>query len=112
MHVGVVEAGDNGAPVSIDEHGLRAPQALDLAVAAHAQDLIASHGHGFGKPARPVRFVHLRVVHDEIDRPLIVVALRAHHQPGDEGDRHDSDDDVGSDARRHSEPPGRMDLEA
>ena len=45
----VVHAWDDGGAVRVEHDGLRASQALDLAVRADAKNLVAPDGHGFLK---------------------------------------------------------------
>ena len=49
VRVRVVEAGHDRAALGVDDGGLRAAQALNLAVRADAHDLVAADGDGFGE---------------------------------------------------------------
>jgi hypothetical protein len=101
VEMGIVESGKDGRTLCVDDGRLRAAQAVDFAVAANAQDLVAADGHRLRHRPILVRGVDPRILDDEIDR-AVVVALRASHKPGDEGRGDDSNDDVRSKAGRHA----------
>ena len=101
--MGVVEPGNDGGPLGVDDGGLRTAVAHDLALAADLQDLVAADGEGFGHRAEVVGGINPGVVDDQVDRTAVVVALSADDQPGDEGSPHDGDDEVCGKARGHGD---------
>ncbi len=92
MDVGVVESRHDGSVASVDDLGLRPAQAQYIAVAADADDLIATDGDRFRHRSGLVGGEHRGVVDDQIDRAVAVVTLSADHQAGDERDGDDPDD--------------------
>ena len=92
MDVGVVEAGDHRGAARIDDLRLRAAQPQHVAVAADADDLVATHRDRFRQGSVLVGGEHGSVVDDQIDRTVAVVSLGADHQAGDERDGNDPDD--------------------
>jgi hypothetical protein len=91
VEVSVVEAGHNRSAKRIDRDRLRPLHPQDLAVAAHLQDLVGPHRNRFRHLAR-VAGEHDGVVHDQIDRTVVVVTLGADDQAGNQGHRNDADD--------------------
>ena len=96
----VVEAGQHRAAVRVDDGGLRAAQALDFAVGADAEDLVAADGDGLGELGGAAG-VDAAVGDDQIDRAALVVALRADDEAGDERPGNDQDHDERREPRRH-----------
>ena len=105
MDVGIVEAGHDGGAVGVDDLGLATAQAEDVAIAAHAHNLIAAHGNGFRHGASGIRRIDSAVVDDEIDRTVTVVALGTDDEAGDERGGDDPDDNECSEADRHLVAP-------
>ena len=68
--------GKHGGAVRVQHHGLGAAQALDVAIRADAQDLVAADGDGLLEVAPPPG-IDLAVDDDQVDRAAGVVALRA-----------------------------------
>ena len=83
VRVRVVEAGHDGAALGVDDDGLRALEALNLAVRSDADDLVAAHGHRLRQIGAAIGRVDLAVDDDQIHR-AIVFALRADDETGDE----------------------------
>ena len=81
---------------------LRAAQAVDFAVAADTQDLVSAHRHRFRHRPGGIGGIDLAVENNEIDGAVVVVALRADHEAGDEGRGNDADDDVSGEAGGHA----------
>ncbi len=96
----VVEAGHDRAALGVDDDGLRALEALNLAVRSDADDLVAANGHGFGEIAAAVGGVDLAVDHDQIHR-AIVFALRADDETGDESHPDNESHGISREAGRH-----------
>jgi hypothetical protein len=49
MRVNVIEAGQDGAALRVEDFGIRAAQAIEVLIAADPQDAIAADGDGFLK---------------------------------------------------------------
>src|SRR5918995_126098 len=96
----VVEAWQHRATVRVDHGGLGAAQALDFAVGADAENLIAADGNGLGE-RRGAAGVHAAVGDDEIDQSALVIALRADDEAGDESPGYDQNHDERREPRRH-----------
>ena len=101
VRVAVVEPRQDRRAMRVDHRRLRPAQALDVAIAAHAQDGVAPHGDGLGKRGA-LRGVDPAVGDDEIDRAVQLVTLGPDDEPGHQRAGHDEDDDVGGDPRRHA----------
>ncbi len=99
-HVGLDEPRQHGAAFCVDHDRLRTTQALDLARAADAKDLVALNRDRFGVGVFAVRGVETAVDHHQIDG-AIVFALRADDETGDEGDADDDSDDVRRETSGH-----------
>ena len=97
----IIESGKHGAPLRVDNDRLGALKAGDFAIAADPKDLVAADGDGFGHRAATVGGIDARIPDDEVHGTVVVVALGADHEAGDEGDRDDRDNNVSGQARRH-----------
>jgi hypothetical protein len=67
MHVGIVEAGDDGSPASVNDARLRAPQEQNLSVLTRSSYPSVRYGDRFDKRGYPVRG-NLGVVQNELSR--------------------------------------------
>ena len=97
----IVESRQNHAATRVDDDGLGPLQAGDFAGGADAQDLVAADGNGLGGRAAAVGRVDRGVGDDEVDRPIVVVALGPDDEAGDERRRDDRDNNVSGQAGRH-----------
>ncbi len=95
-----LKPGHHRAALGVDHDGLRAPESLNLAVRADADDLVAANRDGLREIAAAVGRVDLAVDDDQIDR-AIVFALRADDQTGDESDPDNEGHGVSREAGRH-----------
>ena len=90
----------------VDADGLATTKALDVAVRSDLQDLVAANRDGFSERAAGPR-KHLSVGDDEIDGTVLVLALRADDQAGDQRAGDDQDDDESGEPRRHAASASR-----
>ena len=103
--VGVVETGEDGRALRVDDGRLRTAIAHDLALAADLENLVAADRDRVGDRAEIVGGIHPGVVDDQIDRTAVVGALGADDEPGDERAGHDRDDEVSGKTRGHGGRP-------
>ena len=100
LHARVVQPRQDGRTVRVEHDGLRAAQALDLAIRSDPQYLIAANGDGFLKVGAAAG-IDLAVDDDEVDGAAGIIALRADNEAGDEGGADDDGNKNGRKARRH-----------
>ncbi len=100
VRVRVVEPGHDRAALGVDDDGLRALEALNFAVRADADDLVAADGDRLREIGAAIGGVDLAVDDDQIDR-AIVFALRADDETGDEGHPDDERHDICRETGRH-----------
>jgi hypothetical protein len=67
----------------VDDGRLGSAQPVDFAIAADSQDLVSSNRDRLGHRPVAIGGIDCRVVHDQIDRPIVVVALGANDQSRD-----------------------------
>ena len=87
-------------PVRVEDDGLGSTQALDLAIRADPQNLVAANGDRFLEVGAATR-VHLAIDDDEVDGAAGVIALCADNKAGDERRADDDADKNGGKSRRH-----------
>ena len=96
----IVEAGHDRAALGVDDRGLGALQALDLAVRSDANHLVAANRDRLGHVRAATACVDLAVNHDQVNR-VIVRPLGADNESGDQRHADDAGHEIGRDAGRH-----------
>jgi hypothetical protein len=101
IEVCIVEPGQHRSAAGVDHDGLWPLKTSDLAIGADTQHLVSANGHRFGHRAATVGRIDACVANDKIDRTVVVVALRANDQAGNESGRDNCNDEVSGKAGRH-----------
>ena len=93
VQVRVVEAWQDGRAVRVDRLCGTPGETLDLAVRPDPEDRVSPDRERLGNGRRAVGGVDPAIEDDQVDRPGLVVSLRADDEADDEGTRDDCHDD-------------------
>jgi hypothetical protein len=100
LNTRVVQSRQHGGAVRVEDHGLRAAEALHFAIRSDPQYLISAHRHGFLEVGAAAG-INLAVHDNQVHRTVRIIALRANDEAGDECGTDDDGNKNGRKTRRH-----------